>query len=167
MRTAKAILASLPCSLALAAGGLLAQQPQAPIAPPQAAATESSPASKAAIPTLPTELKGETTGIDPRTLNSYSNTRELQITSQEGGKITGTYTRWMRVPSAPAILCIKADKLPMTGTYDGEKIVLAVKGSLNNPVCTDYSVSFVRGKEHYFERKSPDGKTVWYLDPTK
>ncbi|MEO8302548.1 MAG: hypothetical protein ABI724_00350 [Betaproteobacteria bacterium] len=166
MKTAVVVLALASWSFALSAAEVSAQQPQPPVAPPQAA-TEPSPANKADIPKLPVGFKGEVSGVNAKNFQ-YSNTLELQIVSQDGGKITGTYSRWMRIQNNPENLCTKADKLPMTGTYDGEKIVLAVKGSINNPaVCNDYSVTLVRGKDHYFERKSPDGRNVWYLDPTK
>ena len=166
MRTVALFLASVSCSLALSAVEVSAQQPQPPVAPPQAAAAEPSPASKADVPKLPAEFKGEVSGTNPRNVQ-YSNTLELQILTQDGGKFTGTYTRWMRVPNAPENQCVKADKLPMTGTYDGTTIVLAVKGSINNPICNDFSVTLLRGKDHYFERKTQDGRNVWYLDPTK
>ena len=66
---------------------------------------------------------------------------------------------------APKTSASKADKLPMTGNYDGKKIVFTVKGSNNDPSCKDYTLTFFRGKDHYFEREAPDGSWKMYFDP--
>ena len=62
-------------------------------------------------------------------------------------------------------LCFRADHLPAEGTYDGQRLVIKVKGSQNSPTCNDYTLTFVRGKDHYFERKIENGSS--YLDPVK
>jgi hypothetical protein len=119
------------------------------------------------IPTLPTSLKGEMGGYNPQNYKVQSNPLQLQIASQSAeGKVSGAYSRSVRYWGTPENLCVQASNLPAEGTYDGEKLVLKVKGSQNSNTCEDYTITFVRGKEHYFERTLPNGWTA-YLDPVK
>ena len=115
--------------------------------------------------TLPTSFKGEWVGPADN-FRPVSHVLELQITSQSpDGKVVGEYTRFIRAQGSPQTLCIKADHLPAEGTYDGQKLVIKIKGSQNSATCNDYSLTFVRGKDHYFERKLESGSS--YLDPVK
>ena len=69
---------------------------------------------------LPGSFKGELIGLN----NNYaqvSNVIELRIASQDAGKVTGSYTRWIRHRD-PSGRCLAADDLPAEGTY-------AAKGS--------------------------------------
>jgi len=130
----------------------------------QDAAKTDAAASQSAV-TLPASFKGEAIGVSS-TFQQFTNVLELQITSQSAdGKVAGTYSRYMRVQSSPLNVCVKADNLPAEGTYDGQKLVIKVNGSQNSPTCNDYTLTFVRGKDHYFERKIENGSA--YLDPVK
>jgi hypothetical protein len=114
---------------------------------------------------LPTSFKGEWIGPADN-FRPVSHLLELQITSQSpDGKVTGEYSRSVRAQGSPQTLCIKADHLPAEGTYDGRRLVIKVKGSQNSATCNDYTLTFVRGKDHYFERKIESGSS--YLDPVK
>ncbi len=114
---------------------------------------------------LPANFKGEWTGVADN-YRPVSHVLELQIISQTpDGKVTGTYSRFVRAQGSPVSLCFRADHLPAEGTYDGQKLAIRVKGSQNSPTCNDYTLTFVRGKDHYFERKIENGSS--YLDPVK
>ena len=67
------------------------------------------------------------------------------------GKVTRSYTRWIRHRD-PSGRCLAADDLPAEGTYDGKRLVLKIQGSRNSPICNDHTLTFFRGKEHYFHR---------------
>lgn len=114
---------------------------------------------------LPANFKGEWTGTADN-FRPVSHVLEFQIASQTPeGKVTGAYSRFVRAQGSPLGLCFRADHLPAEGTYDGQKLVIRVKGSQNSPTCNDYTLTFVRGKDHYFERKIENGSS--YLDPVK
>ncbi len=114
--------------------------------------------------TLPATFKGEWNGTADN-FRPVSHVLEVQITSQSpDGKVTGTYSRFVRAQGSPLSLCFRADHLPAEGTYDGQKLVLKVKAS-QTATCNDYTLTFVRGKDHYFERKIENGSS--YLDPVK
>jgi hypothetical protein len=116
------------------------------------------------VPMLPKSFKGELIAVN-QSFRQVALVVELQINSLSAdGRVTGAYSRAVRTRS-PETLCIYADNLPAEGTYDGENLVLKIKGSQNSHTCDDYTVTFVRGKEHYFERKIPTGSS--YLDPVK
>ena len=115
--------------------------------------------------TLPANFAGEWTGVADN-FRPVSHVLELQIASHTpDGKVTGAYSRFVRAQGSPLGLCFRADHLPAEGTYDGQKLVIKVKGSQNSPTCNDYTLTFVRGKDHYFERKIENGSS--YLDPVK
>jgi len=119
-----------------------------------------------AISKLPARLNGRyrfTSSVD---FNQYSQTTELEIATQDdGGNITGFFTvalpRWGTSPEA---MCYGANRLPMTGRYDGKRIDLSIKGSQNGPGCQDFKRMFLRGKDHYFERKANDDSWYYYYD---
>lgn len=114
---------------------------------------------------LPANFKGEWTGVADN-FRPVSHVLELQIISQTpDGKVTGAYSRFVRAQGSPLGLCFRADHLPAEGTYDGQRLVIKVKGSQNSATCNDYTPTFVRGKDHYFERKIENGSS--YLDPVK
>ena len=117
------------------------------------------------IPALPSRF----TGLLIRVTDGFqqvTNALELQITNQSAdGKVSAAYSRAVRVQGNPVTLCLKADNLPGEGTYDGERLILKIKGSRNSSICDDYTLTFLRGKEHYFELKAADGSS--YLDPVK
>jgi hypothetical protein len=124
------------------------------------------PADAAKAAALPTNFKGEWIGIfNPQTQKQQAQAVEMHVSSNENGRITGTYTRWVNFPGSPENLCWKADKLPLSGTYDGQRLAVTVKASNNSPACKDLSMTFTRGKDHYFERQATDGKWRMYLDP--
>jgi hypothetical protein len=52
----------------------------------------------------------------------------------------------------------------MSGSYDGKQLAFTVKGSDNASECKDYTLTFTRGKDHYFERLMADGVSTMYLD---
>jgi hypothetical protein len=130
----------------------------------QDAAKPSAGAAESAT-TLPASFKGEWTGTADN-FRPVSHVLELQITSQSpDGKVAGRYSRFVRAQGSPLSLCFRADHLPAEGTYDGQKLVIKVKGSQNSATCNDYTLTFVRGKDHFFERKMENAAS--YLDPVK
>jgi hypothetical protein len=155
MKNAKVSYTIVLCVLCAGAGVSFAQD----AAKSQAGATAEPTTS------LPTSFKGEWIGPADN-FRQVSHVLELQITSQSpDGKVTGEYSRFVRAQGSPQTLCIKADHLPAEGTYDGKKLTIRVKGSQNSATCNDYTLTFVRGKDHYFERKIENGSS--YLDPVK
>lgn len=128
-----------------------------------AATAECQERAKAPIPKLPSHFKGLWT----MNFNQYGNTTELEITSQDDdGEITGFYTRsFGAYATHPDNMCYVADRLPMTGRYNGKKIVLSTQGSRNGRGCQDYASTLFRGKDHYFDYRSNDGNTSRYFDP--
>jgi hypothetical protein len=94
-----------------------------------------------------------------------SNKVEMQILTQgPDGAITGNFTRSVKYPGNIDNRCVEANKLPMEGTYDGQKVVVTVKASTKASWCKDTVLTFSRGKEHYLERTGTDGTSVWYFD---
>jgi len=138
----------------------LAQNTPVVETPPKGA--ESSKDTSGGIPKLPVALEGLFVMRNSATFKQQSNKMELQILTQgTDGKVTGTFTRWLQFPGSPEGLCNRADKLPMEGNYDGEKLVITVSASKNSPLCQDFTWTFLRGREHYLERKATDGN--WYI----
>jgi hypothetical protein len=114
---------------------------------------------------LPASLKGYLTTRNPQNNQEISNKVEMQILSQDSdGKITGTFTRYVKFPGRIENRCVEADKLPMEGTYNGEKLVVTVKTSAKASFCQDTTLTFSRDKEHYLVRAGPDGISFWHFD---
>jgi len=118
------------------------------------------------IPPLPTKLTGailsQTTQFVP-----LSDGLELQISSQDSdGKVAGLFSRAVRYQN-PGQQCMRADNMHSDGIYDGKKLVLTVRYSQSVSICNDVTLTFYRGKEHYFHTLAKDGSWSMYLDPVK
>ena len=150
--------------LAFGFGMALAQT--APLPAPTPAGTGKSPSmGSAAIPALPRTLKGGIHFINPIANRHAFNPLEIEIANQDpSGKFTGTFTRF--VAFAGAETCVEFRKVPMQGTYDGNKLTLEVRASAKVG-CADFTWELGRGKEHDFERTSVDGAERVYFDLAK
>jgi len=124
--------------------------------------------SRPRVPKLPVDLKGRWRWISTGDMlgSEVNLATELQVTNQDDyGNITGLYM--LSLPSwgtRPEAMCMRGDRLPMTGRYDGETLQLVIKRSMNGPGCTDFWLTFHRGKQHLFERGAADDSAYWYYD---
>ena len=109
------------------------------------------------ISALPKVLEGrwETVG---QTFRFGSNTLKAVIFSQEGGKITGTFTSYGT--GSPSDPCHAFVDVPMEGTWDGK--TLKIRAKAENGCVKSYT--FQAGEGHMFYRGSP---TKAWLDPVK
>jgi hypothetical protein len=125
------------------------------------------PVARAVIPKLSAHFKGRWEMTSSTDYNQYSQTTGFEIATQDDyGNITGFFMQALpRFGTRPELMCVQAYKLPMTGIYDGRKLVLSIKFGQNGPGCQDRVWTLFRGKDHQLERKAKDGSWYYYYDP--
>jgi hypothetical protein len=142
--------------------GIATAQTPPPATTSAGAAKSAAQEPPAVVAPLPGKLKGGVHFINPLSARHAFNPLELEIASQNAaGEFTGTFTRL--VAFAGAVTCIEFRKVPMSGTYDGKKLVINVRASAKLE-CPDFTWEFGRGKEHDFEGASADGAERYYFD---
>jgi len=156
-RSVLAVLFGLT-ALGLSSGAATAQTPSTAASTSEGAGKSAAQESQAAVPPLPTTLKGGMCFVSSLNARPSFETLELEITDQDrAGQFTGTFTRHSQYSGAGAALSFAFAKVPMKGGYDGKTLVLKVRASARHASCPDFNWEFSRGKDPYFERASADG----------
>lgn len=114
---------------------------------------------------LPKVLKGRNTFVFSGTGTWISDPLEIEITSQtDSGRVEGKFSLYSQASGRPEVRCYDAQRLPMTGVFDGRALVIRVKQSAKSSLCEDFTWKLDRGQEHYLEWSRQGSNSRIFLD---